>query len=81
MLTFIFFYIHGRIYLATVGVSIAVKRGPTTIHPRKILKMGWENKFAELLVAVDPGLADTPIIKICISWTQSMKWTSVHPYR
>ena len=31
------------------------------------MKMGWENKFAELLVAVDPGLADTPISKICIS--------------
>ena len=30
------------------------------------MKMGWENKFAELLVAVDPGLADTPISKICI---------------
>ena len=27
-------------------VSVAVKRG---IHPRKIVKMGWENKFAELL--------------------------------
>ena len=26
-----------------------------------------ENKFAELLVAVDPGLADTPISKISIS--------------
>ena len=26
--------------------------------------MGWENKFAELLVS---GLADTPISKICIS--------------
>ena len=24
--------------------------------------MGWENKFAELLISVDPGLADTPII-------------------
>ena len=48
-------------------VSVAVKPGPTTIHLRKIVKMGWENKFAELLVAVDPGLADTPISKICTS--------------
>ena len=29
-----------------------VKRGPTTIHPRKIVKMGWENKFAELWIQV-----------------------------
>ena len=65
-----FFFLHPTWAMAESSyawVSVAVKRGPTTIHPRKIVKMGWENKFSELLVAVDPGLADTPISKICIS--------------
>ena len=69
------FFLHPTWAMSTrAWVSVAVKRGPTTIHLRKIVKMGWENKFAELLVAV----AFHPMIN---SWTQSMKWTSLHPYR
>ena len=57
-------------------VSVAVKRGPTTIHPRKIVKMGWENKFAELLVAVDPGL--TLLLARFAFHPMINSWTPVH---
>ena len=72
--SFFFFYIrHGPWQnLATPGVSSCKAR--THHHPsKKDREDGWENKFAELLVAVDPGLtlllARHPMIN---------SWTPVH---
>ena len=53
-------------------ISVVVKRGSSTILPRKIVKIGWDSNFGELLAVVDPTLAnDTINKKVCISGKDS----------
>ena len=52
-------------------ISVVVKRGSSTILPRKIVKIGWDSNFGELLAAVDPTLANDTINKVCISGKDS----------
>ena len=65
--------------MAESWISVVVKRGSSTILPRKIVKIGWDSNFGELLAAVDPTLANDTINKVCISgkdsfWIQFMNW-------
>ena len=48
-------------------LSVVVKRGHTTLLPRKITKIAWENNFGQLLSVADPALAEQTIAKVCIS--------------
>ncbi len=52
---------------SSAWVSVIVKRGSSTVVPWKIIKIGWDSNFGELLVAVDPTLANDTINKVCIS--------------
>ena len=52
-------------------ISVVVKRGSSTILPRKIVKIGWDSNFGELLAVVDPTLANDTINKVCISGKDS----------
>ena len=38
-------------------LCVVVKRGATTLVPRKIVKVGWESNFGELLGKVDQELS------------------------
>ncbi len=42
--------------LSFAWLSVTVKRGTTTVIPRKIVKIGWDNVFGELLTAANPDL-------------------------
>jgi hypothetical protein len=48
-------------------LSVAVKRGTTTMVPRKIVKIEWDNVFGELLTAVYPDLHSEIIRGVSIS--------------
>ena len=52
-------------------ISVVVKQGSSTILPRKIVTIGWDSNFGELLAAVDPTLANDTINKVCISGKDS----------
>ena len=62
-------------------LSVAVKGGATTLVPRKIVKVGWESNFGELLGKVDQELEKNVAFKMSISkneefWTLFMQWKS-----
>ena len=50
-----------------VWLSVVVKRGATTLVPRKIVKVGWESNFGELLGKVDQELEKKVAFKMSIS--------------
>ena len=52
-------------------VSVVVKWGCTTVIPRKVIKIGWENIFAEILTTIDATMTDSTISKVCISPNES----------
>ena len=60
-------------------LSVVVKRGATTLVPRKIVKLEWESNFGELLRKVDQELEKEEVFKVSISknfWTMFMQWKS-----
>ena len=48
-------------------LSVVVKRGFTTVLPRKVVKIGWENNFGELLTAANPEFEKEVVEKVTIS--------------
>ena len=44
-----------------------VKRGATIVVPRKIVKIGWDNVFEELLTALNPDLHSEVVCRVSIS--------------
>ncbi len=55
-------------------LSVIVKWGSRTVVPRKIIKIGWDSNFGELLVAnVTPKFAFLPKI---LFWTLFINWMS-----
>ena len=44
-----------------------VKRGLSVIVPQKVVKIGWESNFGELLRTVKPGFDTETICKVTIS--------------
>ena len=44
-----------------------VKRGLSVEVPRKVVKIGWESNFGELLTTVKPGFDTETICKVTIS--------------
>ena len=46
---------------------MTVKRGASIVVPRKIVKIGWDNVFGELLTAVDLDLHSEVVRRVSIS--------------
>ncbi len=53
-------------------LSVIVKQGCRTVLPRKIVKIGWENNFGELMLAADPGLNLAVVEKVSIPRTRNL---------
>ena len=48
-------------------LSVIVKRGTSIVCPRKIVNVGWESNFGELMIAADPSLEEESVLKVIIS--------------
>ncbi len=48
-------------------LSVIVKQGCRTVLPRKIVELGRENNFGELVFIADPGLNLAVVEKVSIS--------------
>ena len=48
-------------------LSVIVKRGLSVVVPQKVVKIGWESNFGELLTTVKPGFNTETICKVTIS--------------